>query len=122
MPPWLTDRAVVVWGEVVPALVHMGYVAPCDASVIAAYCEAEAERRRLAMLVAQSTPLLQSRHSVGRSGEPDLVRNPLMMMFVHTTMSVARLAADLGLSPRGRTELRFLSQPTEDDRMRLLSG
>lgn len=121
-PTWLTERGLVVWHEVVPALVHMGYVYACDTSVVVAFCETEAERRRLAMLVSQSTPLLQGAHSKGRDGPPELVRNPLMMMFVHTTMSVARLAGELGLSPRGRTELRFLSQPADDDRLRLLSS
>lgn len=119
-PTWLTERGAIVWGEVVPALDAMGYVYACDTSMIVAFCEAEAERRRLASLVAQSTPLLQGSRKGRENAE--LVRNPLMMMFVNVTMIVARLAGELGLSPRGRTELRFLQQPAEDDRMRLLSG
>ena len=116
----MTDRASVVWHEVVPALAHMGYVYSCDTAMVVAFCEAEAERRRLASLVAQSTPLLQG---AGRgSDRGELVRNPMMMMFVHVTQTVARLAAELGLSPRGRTELRFMAQPAADSRESLLSG
>lgn len=119
-PEWMTDRAHVVWDEVVPALGHMGYVYGCDTSMVVAFCEAEAERRRLSSLVAISTPLLQG---AGRgSDRGELVRNPLMMMFVHVTQTVARLAGELGLSPRGRTELRFLTQPPADARDSLLSG
>jgi P27 family predicted phage terminase small subunit len=120
-PAWMTDRARVVWDEVVPALGAMGYVYTCDTSMVVAFCEAEAERRRLAALVAASTPLLQGAGDRQRD-RAELVRNPMMMMFFHVTQTVARLAGELGLSPRGRTELRFLSTPPVDERTSLLSG
>jgi P27 family predicted phage terminase small subunit len=107
-PEGLTTRARPLWDEVVPALRAMGVVYPVDRAMIAAWCEAEAERRRLAQMVAASTPLLQT----SRSDRPDLVRNPLMTMFVHTTTLVMRLSAELGLSPRGRAELKHLQRPS----------
>ena len=120
-PEWMTDRATVVWHEVTPALAHMGYVYSCDTAMVVAFCEAEAERRRLAHLVASSTPLLQGANN--RAGDrAELVRNPMMSMFNHATLTVARLAGELGLSPRGRTELRFMAQPAIDSRESLLSG
>jgi P27 family predicted phage terminase small subunit len=102
---------------VVPQLEGMGVVGRLDSSLVAAWCEAEAERRRLAGMVAASTPLLAPR----RTDRPDLVRNPLMTMFVQVSLLSMRLAAELGLSPRGRAELRHLDRAYDTSGEELLS-
>ncbi len=118
-PEEVDEAAAEVWNEVVPQLVAMGVVRRVDESVLWSFCCIEATRRRLAVMVAGSSPLIATRNKNGDA--PALVRNPLMAMLRDYSALSVRIAAELGLSPRGRAELRFLTPAEPNELERLLS-
>lgn len=99
--PALSDEAQRVWDFTLGEIAHMGIARSPDRDSLAAYCEAVAVHRRASAMLSHTKLLIE-----GQKG--NLVRNPMVQMQRDAAMVIKAFAAEFGLTPRARSEIRVM--------------
>jgi P27 family predicted phage terminase small subunit len=98
-PDWLTSAAAEEWGRIAPDLAVMGTAKACDATCLAAYCEAVARLRVATAIVAKAGLILR--------GEDGTIRkNPAAAQARDASNEVRLWAREFGFTPAARQPLR----------------
>lgn len=108
-PDWLNDTARAEWARVVGELTAMGVATPLDQSALAAYCQSFA-RWKQAELAIEATGIT----AVIRNDKGQVVKvfaNPAVGVAKSANESMRRWAAEFGLTPATRADLRIPKKP-----------
>lgn len=114
-PPWLDDDAKRIWRYTIDELKAMGLVTRADRDALAAYCTFVVSFERATRLVNIAGALIK-----GQRGEA-IVKNPASAVQRDSARMMAKYAAEFGLTPRARAEIRVQPDASEDELARLLS-
>lgn len=113
-PVTLNEDALAVWHRITPQLDRMGILGDIDQIVLGLLCQEVANHDRLAKLYENSSPLLADDRG-------KLRKNPLAQLLRDSTLLVARLAYEFGMTPSARAKLVAGNYDDESDLERLLS-
>jgi P27 family predicted phage terminase small subunit len=113
-PPWLDADARRVWDYTLAELEGMGLATPADRDALAAYCVFVVQFERATKLVDTAGSIIR-----GRGGSA--VSNPASRVQRDAAQMMSRYAAEFGLTPRARAEIKLPPAASEDDLSRLLS-
>jgi P27 family predicted phage terminase small subunit len=110
----MTPAGREIWEYTIKELGPMRVATAADRDALVAYCEAVAMHRRAAQLLATQDILVE-----GQKG--NIVRNPAVQMMRDAAMTMKAFAAEFGLTPRARAEMKMPEAPKNDQRQQLLS-
>ncbi len=117
-PEWLSAAALAVWDRLVAELETMGVLTSADTELYALFASTAAFYADAVRLVDTTGQLIR-----GRDG--GVVKNPAAQLVRDNGSLLARLSADLGLSPSSRSRVERVDMlPAEGGRLdpaRLLS-
>lgn len=113
-PAWLDDDAKRVWRFTIDELKAMGLVTRADRDALAAYCTFVVQFERATRLVNTAGALIKGRRD-------SVVTNPAARVQRDAASMMAKYAAEFGLTPRARSEIKVQPDVSEDELVRLLS-
>jgi P27 family predicted phage terminase small subunit len=102
-----------VWDYTIEELRVMRVMSPADRDALVAYCEAVATHRRASSALAVEDLIVNT--------ERGYVKNPLIQIQRDAAVLMKQYAAEFGLTPRARSEIRVPSAGGGDVRDGLLS-
>ena len=103
-PSYITGEARIEWRYIVPRLVKLGFIEKVDRTTLAAYCTAYQRWRQAERLV---TSLMV------KTVNGNIIQHPALSIAERSLLTMNKLAADIGLSPRARTGLKVVKQETK---------
>jgi P27 family predicted phage terminase small subunit len=106
-PTWLSPEAKREWRRLAPELQRLGLLTPLDRAVFAAYCESYAHWRRAQRVIKEQGHLYVTANARVR-------QRPEVAIADSSLKAMKGLAAELGLTPSGRSRFS-LPQPTTDE-------
>ncbi len=104
-PSWLSDYAREEWDLIVDALVHTGVIATHEATILAVYCEAIGEYRKIGDAIARDGL------TVGNAGSQR--PHPLTASRRRAAEDALKFARELGLTPAARSRVQAIEAPSE---------
>jgi P27 family predicted phage terminase small subunit len=108
-PEWLEGEGLKEWFRWVKLLFDQGTLNLIDANVLGYYCDAHADflfAKELCKTKGGKTSM------VIKTTNGNLVTSPAYAIKRHARAEAARLAAELGMSPTGRTEINVPKSTT----------
>jgi P27 family predicted phage terminase small subunit len=112
-PDSLRGLAREVWDYTIEELRVMRVMSPADRDALVAYCEAVATHRRASDLLASQDVLVDT--------PKGFVKNPLLQIQRDAATLMKQYAAEFGLTPRARSEIKMPKVGGVDEREDLLS-
>lgn len=106
-PDWLPPAAAAKWKEVAPRLEAAGLLTEIDGDALAAYCTAFARFVQAEQDAQKFSDMDPTTHGImARTSNGTPILNPLMGALATLRRDVARMAAELGMTPAGRTQIK----------------
>jgi P27 family predicted phage terminase small subunit len=105
MPRELKGDAAKEWKRIAPELERDGKVTHLDQQMIAAYCRAVSMAMQAADDVAERGILIKTKNGI--------VKNPALQVFRDCMATATAVAKPLGITPRGRADLKVEPQPDD---------
>lgn len=99
-PDTVSDAVREVWDYTVAQLAAMNVASPADRDSLLCYCEAVVVHRQASAILARSNVLIK------RKDSDTLMRNPALVVQRDAAQMISRFAAQFGLSPSARSEIR----------------
>jgi P27 family predicted phage terminase small subunit len=105
-PAWLNKYAREKWDELAGVLQATGLLTGVDLDIFAVFCACAGQLRTAEEDFARIANVDASSHGiVARSASGSLILNPLFRAIVVLRRDLARLGAELGLSPSARSSI-----------------
>lgn len=112
-PEELSREGREIWDYTIEELRVMRVMSPADRDALVAYCEAVATHRRASRALALEDLLLVT--------ERGYVKNPLIQIQRDAATLMKQFAAEFGLTPRARSEIKMPKAGGSDAREDLLT-
>lgn len=116
-PSFLHPLAVEHWHFVAPDLYGMGVLSRIDVAVFAAYCQCFARWRIAEEAIAKDAKKRGNKATSGltvKTKNGNVIQNPMLSTANAAFRDMAKLAAELGLTPSARTTLENKRGQSED--------
>jgi P27 family predicted phage terminase small subunit len=107
MPRELKGEAAKEWKRIAPDLERDGRVSHLDQQMIAAYCRAISMAMTAADDVQERGILIKTKNGI--------VKNPALQVFRDCMATATAVAKPLGITPRGRADLKIEPQEPEPE-------
>lgn len=106
-PDWLSPAAKAKWAETAPRMIECGLLTSLDGDALAAYCTAFAIWQQAQMDADKISAIDPVTHGVmTRTANGTPIQSPMLGAVNSLRREVSRLAAELGLTPAGRTAIK----------------
>lgn len=121
-PHYLGNQAKIVWRKIVPFLETQENIERIDAALVETYCT-QYEIYRNAYKHIRENGEVQAIYRTLITPKGDVLgkeftgykRNPMTQIYSDSLTKLSRIGTDLGLTPKGRAELRAIEIPDADN-------
>ena len=114
------EIASAKWEQLCVELEALGIIATCDVDLMEVYCVLFSQYRSALSSVRKTGLVLVTREDMGKSIE--VKRNPFETVQNKTIATLAKLMAELGLTPSSRSRLAAAPQEVGDPFLKYLNG
>ncbi len=108
-PAWLDAVAKRQWAKLAPELHAMGVLIKIDGNLLARYCQAWSQWRKMEEWVQKHGEAVSIKSKTGRI--TGYKRNPQVDIAARLLEIMTRLEAELGMTPSGRARMEVGTEP-----------